>query len=691
MSSGTTSYAASTSVGGGLSFWDNGPGTTGIHIARTLGEPVVVSRPGLVRSLSRPAPVARLQTVGRVEATEPWSAVLPSDPIPTGGAAASTDGSQVLRNGSFDDGSEGWFRSHLAEDVTATVVEADTDPTLELITTRTEGSAAQDLTAPVVAGRRYDASVRAVSPSGLPVLIELAVHGLRADGSIGETSSRYVMVEELEVPVTAALTPTESHASLRVEVYVHTVDRAVRLDDAKLVVDGSHHSSTNYGYQQPRVRYLDGVNFGALTPGGRYRVEVTVGTTTDQPWFCCGSPGAIYLGTEDEDLIGGSGRASALHVPGAEDGSNWTGPNRIAFDRSESTIGGSFTTVITAPNNPGPFAERFRPVAEGVTWMPGPVIEIIGSVLEPASGPVIEAPGDSDDSTSDLLVDCPPKVSIANPDPTSSDCVGEIAGFAPRASDVGVGRFTLSWRRPAAVSVDFYIVEIQDLALPAGQEREAAAVVLETGERSLLIETEPGRYSLRVIALDENGQWVRSADVEVEVTTPSPIVEVDLPPIVCPAAPVTGSGFPIPCTPVPDGQPTGPVPQPNVPGCQSVSVTFEDDVLMRYRGSDRSSETAVDLSCTEYDIELVSSDPRHGDDYQPDQTGERWYLEGLNVDGDVIYTSQTTADLPEDETESTLLVGPVDLTGVVAFRAQHLGRGESANSVMVAARLLPVR
>jgi hypothetical protein len=632
------------------------------------------------------------------------AAALQVTPSVQSALAPSSSAATLLENGTFDAGTAGWFAAHLADDTTIVVAEDSGDRVLEVTATKTEGSVAQDVSVPVEAGRRYAASVRAVSPSGLPVLVELAVHALNADGSLGETNHRLVMVEDQEVPITATLIPNSNHASLLVEVYVHTVDRPVRIDDAKLVVDGDHHGPNNYGYQQPRVRYLDGVDLGTLAPGGRYQVEVSVGTTTDQPWSCCVASGAVRLGTEDEDLVGGSSRPSQLHTPGTVDGSNWLSENRIAFDRSHSTLGGTFTTVITAPTALGPFAERFRLVAEDVSWMPGPVIEIIGSVTEtPATDQPVEAPGSDVDTEADILTECPATTSAAPPDPATSDCVARIDGFDVEVANVDTGAFTVRWQRPAAVAVDFYLVEVQDLNITDAETREREAQELETGQRTLVVDVEPGRYGVRVISLDENGQWVRGDDVEVNV--PAPVTEAEIPPVGCPPAPVTGGGFPVPCTPVPE--PDSPLPDTPLPDnpatdtpnpddeaasadCAPLVVDFERNMLMRYRGSNLTSRTVVDLTCSRYVIDLRSSDPRHSVDYQPDQTGEQWYLQGLNAAGAVIYTSPTTPDLGPNRTESVMRVGPVDLDGVVAFRGRHLGRGESPNSVTVQATLTAV-
>ncbi len=285
-----------------------------------------------------------------------------------------------------------WFPSHHQDQTVAQVIEGDdgtTKPRLKVTVSASQGAVAQDVDLEPQAGHEYSAAVRVRSESGFPVLVELAVHALDGSGAIGDSTTRVVMVDQHEVPITATLEPTADHSSLRIELYVHTVGRTVEVGEASLLVDGRHDGPANLGYQQPRVRYLDDpvtgpVNLADLTPGGRYRIEVSVDTTTDQPWRCCTEVGAIRLGTEDEDLVGGSGRDSVLYTPGDAEGSAWLSPNRIALDRAESTVGGSFITTITAPTEPGPFSERFRLVSEHVTWLPGPVIEVIGSVSSPA-------------------------------------------------------------------------------------------------------------------------------------------------------------------------------------------------------------------------------------------------------------------------------------------------------------------
>lgn len=624
--------------------------------------------------------------------------------LPTEGAAslATTNaGSQtVIRNGTFDDGLTHWFSSYLPAQTQAAVINVSGDHVLAVSVDASEGAVAQDVAIRPVAGRRYTASIRAESATGFPVLVELAVHALTADGSVGESASRLVMVEGYEVPITTELAPVADHRSLRVEVYVHTVDRPVQIDDVWLAVDGSPAGTDNYGYHQPRVRYVDDpvtgrVDLTNLVPGAQYHIEINVDTTTDQPWLCCTAVGAVRLGTEDEDLVGGSARTSQLFVPTTVDGSNWISPNRIRFDRTESTIGGSFTTLITAPSAPGPFAERFRLVAEDVTWIPGPVIEVIGNVGEHATeakGLGTDGADNTDgvpngDGSGALLIDCPPSLSIAAPDAATSDCATEIPGFDLRTSAVGAGFFMLEWIRPAAATVDLYLVEVQDLGVPIDAVREATARTFQTGALDMTVEVPPGRYSARVVALDGSGRWVRSGDVIVEVAEPAPIFEANVPTLGCRSE--TGTVLPGFCPP--DGSPEdGPINNPAPSGCENVPLTFEQNVLMRYRGKDRSNAVAAELGCSRYEVQLTSSDERHALGYQSDQNDERWFLEALNADGDVIYRSEPTPDLSDHQTEATFSAGIADLTGAVSFQASHLGGGVAANSVTIGALLIPV-
>lgn len=336
-----------------------------------------------VRSSATAGPVKQLETLSPT-VTEAPSVAAPE-------LALSPTPNPWIRNGDFDLGLDGWFSAHLGTSTHATVVNRGADRELLVAVTATKGSVAQDVAVDVRAGGRYSAAIRASSSTGSPVLIELAVHAMTADGTVGETNSRFVIVEGDEVPITAVLEPTADHSGLRFEVYVHTVGHAVEFDDASLLVDDMHAGPSFYGYQQPRVRFLDGVDPRELEPRSRYRVEISVDTTTDQIWQCC-AVGSVRLGTENDDVVDGSGRNSGLFTPAEQDGSQWLNPRRISLDQTATTTGGSFTTWITTPSTVGSFVDRFRVVAEGVTWMPGPVVVVSGSVVEASSiaPPIVE-------------------------------------------------------------------------------------------------------------------------------------------------------------------------------------------------------------------------------------------------------------------------------------------------------------
>lgn len=89
----------------------------------------------------------------------------------------------------------------------------------------------------------------------------------------------------------------------------------------------------------------------------------------------------------------------------------------------------------------------------------------------------------------------------------------------------------------------------------------------------------------------------------------------------------------------------------------------------------------VDLDCTTYQLTLISHDPNHQAGYQPGQQDERWYVQGLDASGAVVFTSAITADLEEDQTTQRFDLGSYDLSGVIAIRALHARVGYSINSL----------
>lgn len=91
----------------------------------------------------------------------------------------------------------------------------------------------------------------------------------------------------------------------------------------------------------------------------------------------------------------------------------------------------------------------------------------------------------------------------------------------------------------------------------------------------------------------------------------------------------------------------------------------------------------VDLVDGTYGVVLTSTDDNH-DATASSQANEIWFIEGLNVDGEVVFTSETTVDLADDETEQTYEVGDVEAVGVVAVRAKHGHVSGRFNSIVPA-------
>jgi hypothetical protein len=189
---------------------------------------------------------------------------------------------------------------------------------------------------------------------------------------------------------------------------------------------------------------------------------------------------------------------------------------------------------------------------------------------------------------------------------------------------------------------------------------------------------QPGRYRVSAVAIGPDGRWGRSTEREAEVLEPPTIEEAPVPPIEqCPPA-ETGDPTPGLCAP-------GPI----EPDCPTINLRFERSMLMGYGGLDRSEWVPVDLTCTPYRVVLRSIDDGHAAGYQTNQTQERWYLEGRNANGDVIYISPAAPDLPDHKTEATIEFDPMALDKVVSFRARHLRIRNSADSIDVEADLIP--
>ncbi len=639
----------------------------------------------------------------------------PSEPVETtdatesvASAAATVDpvlaesSRPAVANGAFDEGLAGWFPSHLPESTELSVVVNESgDRELNLRVGQSEGSVAQDIVVTDSSQHSYSQTLRASSPSGLPVLVELVLHGLTAEGLAEESAGRLVMVEGYEVPITVNLDPAVDYSALRAELYVHTIGRDVRIDDAKLLVDATHHGPANYGYQQPRVRYLNDVDPSKLEPGQLYMVEISVGSTSDQPWACCDLPGPIRLGTEDEDLVDGSDRESALYVAADVAGSAWSGPNRIdlgsaAVGPTGERYGGTFTTYIKAPTTPGLFSERFRLVADGVTWIPGPVIELIGSVVEPE---VTEPP---DSGGGNVSFPEPPDVVIAPPPtipqtPPTIEPVVPNPDFVLGPADVGPGHFTVEWHAPETLggaAVDSgdtlqYVVDLwhEPTGSTSGSTPPARRFVTDLPSVTI-DQLQPGTYRVAVTAIGSSGQWGVSSGLDVTVAQPPPIIEVPVPPVErCPDPPASSSDSADTTASSPGLCAPGPI---SVPSCEPITVQFERSTLLGYTGWDRSEWVSVELACARYRLVLRSSDDGHKAGHQQEQTEERWYLEGADITGDVVYTSAPTPDLADDQTEAIFEIEAVELSHVVSLRARHLRPHDGANSVDVSVELIPI-
>lgn len=97
----------------------------------------------------------------------------------------------------------------------------------------------------------------------------------------------------------------------------------------------------------------------------------------------------------------------------------------------------------------------------------------------------------------------------------------------------------------------------------------------------------------------------------------------------------------------------------------------ETRLLSTPGGTRRSPVVPIEPIDGVYDITLVSSDARHGRLPAQNQPNEQWVLEGLDVDGAVVFTTEPSDDLPDHLTTNWSEVGRYDMGGVVAVRARH--------------------
>jgi hypothetical protein len=86
----------------------------------------------------------------------------------------------------------------------------------------------------------------------------------------------------------------------------------------------------------------------------------------------------------------------------------------------------------------------------------------------------------------------------------------------------------------------------------------------------------------------------------------------------------------------------------------------------------RTPSVAVALPAGRYRITLTGADDHHRAGYQAEQTNERFVLELLDANGNVVLTTASTTDLGETQTSTTQDVGTYTVpAGVVAVRARH--------------------
>lgn len=133
------------------------------------------------------------------------------------------------------------------------------------------------------------------------------------------------------------------------------------------------------------------------------------------------------------------------------------------------------------------------------------------------------------------------------------------------------------------------------------------------------------------------------------------------------------------------------VPNPRTPNlCGTIDVLFINPGLVN--GADLVDRTTVgmeiDAAGRQYQLWLYSRDLDHAIG-ESGGSAEQWFVEGLDAEGNVVYTSPVAPDLPDDQVLSQALVGVVTLDEIVSFRGHHLGR-EGENSIEASMVLVPV-
>lgn len=139
-------------------------------------------------------------------------------------------------------------------------------------------------------------------------------------------------------------------------------------------------------------------------------------------------------------------------------------------------------------------------------------------------------------------------------------------------------------------------------------------------------------------------------------------------------------------TQAPPGDSSTPAP----PACSRIEIDFLDPEILAVEGARATDLVAIHPSCRRYEVQLISSDPRHQVGYQPWQVEEDWSLEGFDAQGTRIVVTPPIGDLPEDRTELTRTVATLDLTDVATVRGVHVGTGSGIHSVHARAILIPL-
>jgi len=131
----------------------------------------------------------------------------------------------------------------------------------------------------------------------------------------------------------------------------------------------------------------------------------------------------------------------------------------------------------------------------------------------------------------------------------------------------------------------------------------------------------------------------------------------------------------------------GTIEDPGAPGIAAspsteITVDLGGERLGGKEGSVNVSPTrAVTLPDGSYDVVLTSADPDHGPD-QSTQPVEQWFIEGLDEDGEVVFRTDPTDDLPDRSILIVTSVGRHEVAGVVAVRARHFSVSDAFNSIV---------